>query len=166
MPDDSRFEKNAFTLHRVAIRSPRPFAEVVERLEARAGHLDPDARPDRDDPDIETLRRRLADTAEPNGFVLLGKIDHQLLERLGRHGRSIQYAIGNPLVAADITSAHIGVGLYAPFRLGVFEDRASGGSTIMFDDPADLMGSFGDEHVAEVGRELSRKVHALAIDCV
>lgn len=165
MPDDSRFESTAFTLHRVSVRSPRPFPEVVERLEARAGRLDPNARPDKDDPDVETLRKRLAQTAEPNGFILLGKIDHQLLERLGRLGRSIQYAIGNPLIAADITSKEMGVGLYAPFRLGVFEDLATGGSTIIFDDPADLMGSFADDHVTQVGQELSRKVRALVLDC-
>ncbi|WP_343617093.1 DUF302 domain-containing protein [Novosphingobium sp.] len=165
-PINSVFAEDAFTLKRVTAKTGREFAEVVERFERIVHRLDPNQKAEDAQLSADGLRKRLSGLAAPSGFVLLGKIEHGLLERLGRPGRSVQYAIGNPLVAADITAYDLGVGLYAPFRLGIFEDLSDGGTTIMFDDPADLMGSFAIEHVAEVGRMLSAKVRDLIAQCL
>lgn len=156
------FSERIFTVRRVSVHSSSPYEEVVEKLEAAVHFLDPNNK----ERPVEAstgkdLRSAIEQLAQPSGFVLLAKIDHSLLERLGREGRSVQYAIGNPLVAAELTSHDAAIGLYAPFRLAVLEDRALSGAVMLFDDPADLMGSFGNEHAAAIGEELSLKIREL-----
>jgi uncharacterized protein (DUF302 family) len=155
-------DETSFLLRRLRYRYSLPFAEIVSRLEKAVRRFDPDQKPASGDRDpIAGIRASIQAQATPSGFVLLAKIDHQLLEHLGRKGKSIQYAIGNPLVAAELTSATSGAALYAPFRLAVIEDAIGDTTTILCDDPADLMGSFGNAEAAKIGLELSSKVRKL-----
>ncbi|MBB4097970.1 DUF302 domain-containing protein [Sphingomonas kyeonggiensis] len=156
-------DETSFLLRRLRFRYSSPFAEIVSRLESAVRRFDPDQKPaSSDGPDsIADIRANIQAQATPSGFVLLAKIDHQLLEHLGRKGKSIQYAIGNPLVAAELTIATSGAALYAPFRLAVIKEAFGDATTILCDDPADLMGSFGNAEAAKIGLELSSKLRKL-----
>jgi len=160
MSDVALFEETSFTLRRLQARSTLGYDMVVERLEAAVQTLDPNRDPD-GATDATAIRTRIEALAEPTGFVLIAKIDHSLLRHLGRPGRSVQYAIGNPLVAADITTRVLAGALYAPFRIAIFAAEGEDGTTIEFDDPADLMGSLGDDEVAKIGRKLSGRIQSL-----
>ena len=132
----------------------------MARLEDTVRTLDPNRDPE-GATGAPTIRARIEALAEPTGFVLIAKIHHSLLRHLGRPGKSVQYAIGNPLVAAEITSRTLAGALYAPFRIAIFAGDGEEGTTIEFDDPADLMGSLGDDAVADIGRKLSDRVRLL-----
>lgn len=160
MSDVAVFEETRFTLRRVRAKSALDYDAVLARLEDTVRTLDPNRDPE-GATDASAIRARIEALAEPSGFVIIAKIDHGLLRHLGRLGRSVQYAIGNPLVAADITSRALAGALYAPFRIAIFAADGEEGTTIEFDDPADLMGSLGDEAVADIGRKLSERVRLL-----
>jgi len=158
--DTTGFDVRSFTLRRLSARSSRAYAEIVARIEAAATFLNPNEEAPEPLGAEDELTRRLEELAQPNGFILLGRVDHGLLNRLGREGASIQYAIGNPLVAARILARVPAGALYAPFRLAVYEDLEKGDVVIEFDDPADLMGSLGDAEVTEIGNRLSDKIRS------
>ena len=160
MTPNDLFEEEKFTVRRFSARSALRFAELVERLESRVHILDPNRGPEGPQ-DVNLLAARITQLAEPSGFVIVAKIEHRLLEKMGRPGHSVQYAIGNPLVAAEITTRAIEGALYAPFRLAIIAADGENGSRIEFDDPADLMGSLGNAEVAAIGETLSAKLKAL-----
>ena len=102
----------------------RPFGEVVATIEARA----PVVRDRLDalvtkDIKAEDLRKQIENHLGASGFALFMKVEHDvIMSRLGRTHRSVQYAIGNPLIAKDVSDAAPKVCLYTPLRLAVFED--------------------------------------------
>jgi hypothetical protein len=50
----------------------------------------------------------------PSGFMLFGTSNHGALLRLaGRKKKAIQYLVGNPLFAVEMTRHAIGASLYA-----------------------------------------------------
>jgi Domain of unknown function DUF302 len=68
-----------------------------------------------------------------------------VFRHLGREHRSVQYAIGNPLIAKDVSGAAPEVALYTPLRIAVLESEEDGSTSILFDSAESLMGSFGSE---------------------
>jgi hypothetical protein len=64
--------------------------------------------------------------------MLLMKIEHDLIMGdLGRSHRSVQYPIGNPLIAKDVSDAAPKVCLYTPLRIAVLEDEKDGSTWIL-----------------------------------
>ncbi|MGH8580679.1 MAG: DUF302 domain-containing protein [Gammaproteobacteria bacterium] len=78
--------------------------------------------------------------------MLCGTIDHGALLRIVGHPRkAVQYVVGNPLYAIEMTRHTIGAALYA-LRVLIYED--DGGKTcIEYDRPSSLFGQFGDTRV-------------------
>jgi uncharacterized protein (DUF302 family) len=165
--------ETTFNLTRREIKTKRPFEDVVAAIEARApvvvletnhqllgrdtidaigaGHLD-----------SAELRRRVEARLGSSGFMLLMKIEHDLLMgNLGRKHRSVQYAIGNPLIAKDVSDAAPKVCLYTPLRLAVMEDESDGSTWVLFDSPESLMGSFGSAAAQKIGTSLNQRIATL-----
>ena len=72
----------------------------------------------------------------------------------------MQYLLGNPLIAVEMTRHAIGAALYAPLRALIYE--AEGGATcVEYDLPSSLFGQVGDEHVDRVAESLDGKLEAL-----
>jgi hypothetical protein len=149
-----------FDVIRRETSTKRPFGEVVAAIEAAApvvrDSLDklvtPDIKP-------EDLRRQIEDHLGPSGFALFMKVEHDvIMSHLGRTHRSVEYAIGNPLIAKDVSDAAPKVCLYTPLRLAVFEDIKEGSTHIIFDSPESLMGSFGSEAARKIGRMLDERL--------
>ncbi|KAK9769696.1 hypothetical protein SCAR479_13634 [Seiridium cardinale] len=90
-----------------------------------------------------------------NNFVLPPRNFGRLLNVLDREGKAVQYEIGNPLTATLMTQHELGVGLYAPVRVLLREDR-NGEAFFEFDRPTSTMGQFEDDKVNVVARELDR----------
>jgi uncharacterized protein DUF302 len=72
----------------------------------------------------------------------------------------LQYEIGNPLTAERMTRHALPAGLYAPLRVILYED-ASDRAVFEYDLPSSLFAQFGDERVAEIGRELDSELEAV-----
>jgi uncharacterized protein (DUF302 family) len=148
-----------FNVTRREASTKRPFGEVVAAIEARA----PVVRDRLDalvtkDIKAEDLRRQIENHLGASGFALFMKVEHDvIMSRLGRTHRSVQYAIGNPLIAKDVSDAAPKVCLYTPLRLAVF-DMEEGLTHVIFDSPESLMGSFGSETARKIGSSLNERL--------
>ena len=61
--------------------------------------------------------------AGSSGFTLFGTTDHGVLLPLaGQKRKGVQYVVGNPLIAIQMTRHSLAAGLYAPLRVLVYED--------------------------------------------
>src|SRR3981081_4011550 len=93
-----------FNVTRREASTKRPFGEVVAATEARAPVVQ-----DRLDALVtknikaEDLRRQIENHLGASGFALFMKVEHDvIMSHLGRTHRSVQDAIGNPLIAKDV----------------------------------------------------------------
>jgi uncharacterized protein (DUF302 family) len=93
--------------------------------------------------------------------MLFSTQDHGALLRLaGQKRKSIQYVVGNPLIALQMTQHDIRASLYAPLRVLLYENP-DGKTCIEYDKPSSLFGQFGNAEVDAVAGMLDRKLEAL-----
>jgi uncharacterized protein (DUF302 family) len=105
--------------------------------------------------------------AGPSGFMLFRTSDHGALLRLvGREKkRAVQYLVGNPLFAIQMTQHDIRAGLYAPLRVLLYEDE-EGKTCVEYDKPSSLFGQFANTKVTTVAAMLDRKLEQLVADAI
>ena len=166
---DSNREKQMgqFTIEHIHVETEKPFGEVTAALEARMGKFDPAVYEElRSGADPEAVRTRLEGMAGPSGFMLFRTSDHGALLRLaGQTKKAVQYLLGNPLFAVQMTRHDIRAGLYAPLRVLVYGDE--GGKTcVEYDRPSSLFGQFGNASVTEVATMLDRKLEQLVAEAI
>jgi uncharacterized protein (DUF302 family) len=102
----------------------------------------------------------------PSGFMLFRASDHGALLRLaGQQKPSLQYLVGNPLFAVQMTQHDIRAGLYAPLRVLVYENE-HGKTCVEYDRPSSLFGQFGNAKVTDVATMLDRKLEQLAAKAI
>ncbi len=93
--------------------------------------------------------------------MLCGTTDHGALLRLaGLNRKAIQYVVGNPLIALQMTQHDIRASLYAPLRLLLCEIE-DGKTCLEYDKPSSLFGQFGNAEIAAVAAGLDRKLETL-----
>ena len=151
-----------FTVEHVRRAADRPFEEVVKGFERQLGRFDPDVYKSlAAGGDTGEIRARIEAMAGPSGFMLFGTNDHGSLLRLaGQKRKAVQYVVGNPLLALQMTQHDIRASLYAPLRVLVYEDE--GGKTcIEYDRPSSLFGQFGNDRISPTAAMLDRKLEAL-----
>jgi uncharacterized protein (DUF302 family) len=151
-----------FMIEHVRVETEKPFAQVTAALEARMGKFDQAVHEHlRGGADPEAVRARLQGMVGPSGFMVFRTSDHGALLRLaGQTRKAVQYLLGNPLIAIQMTRHDIRAGLYAPLRLLVYED--DGGKTcVEYDSCSSLFGQFGNAGVTEVAAMLDRKLEEL-----
>src|ERR1044072_1217268 len=99
--------------------------------------------------------------AGPSGFMLFSTNDPGSLLRLaGQKRRAIQYVVGNPLFALQMTQHDIRASLYAPLRGLIYED-GQGKTCVEYDRPSSLFGQFGNDRISPTAAMLDRKLEAL-----
>ena len=109
----------------VKISSERSFAEVRRRLEDRLPKLDASI--------AEALRsgdQNRATEYDQNGpkLSIFEQRDHgSLLAAFGGRRNALQYEIGNPVTASQMTCHQLAAALYAPLRVVLFEDEEGKG---------------------------------------
>ena len=109
----------------------------------------------------EEARAKIEAMAGPSGFMLFGTNDHGSLLRLaGQRRKAVQYVVGNPLFALQMTQHDIRASLYAPLRVLVYED-GQGKTCVEYDRPTSLFGQFGDDRISPTAAMLDRKLEAL-----
>jgi uncharacterized protein (DUF302 family) len=140
----------------------KPFDQVTKALEKQMGRFDPEvyqALAAGEDP--EKVRPRIEAMAGPSGFMLFRTSDHGALLRLaGQEKKALQYLLGNPLFAVQMTRHDVRAGLYAPLRVLVYENEP-GKTCVEYDKPSSLFGQFGSAKVTEVATMLDRKLEQL-----
>jgi len=160
--NDSRF-----VVDHVRLETDKPFEDVAKAFERQLGRFDPDvAKPLIAGGDIEGARAKIEAMAGPSGFMLFGTNDHGALLRIvGQKRKAIQYVVGNPLFALQMTQHDIRASLYAPLRVLLYEDER-GKTCLEYDKPSSLFGQFNDHRIAPVASMLDRKLEALVAAAV
>ena len=111
--------------------------------------------------DVDKARAKLEAMVGPSGFMLFRTSDHGALLRLvGQKKKALQYLVGNPLFAIQMTQHDIRAGLYAPLRVLIYEDNERK-TCVEFDKPSSLFGQFSNPKVTEVATMLDRKLELL-----
>lgn len=154
---------STFVVNHVLTESDKGFAEVTKNFEQQLGKFDPkvveslSAAPQ----NSENAQSGIKRMAGKSGFILFGTVNHGLLlSTFGKNGKAIQYVIGNPLIAIQITQHNLAAGLYAPLRVLVYEDD-QGKTHLEYDKPSSLFGQFGDDKVLSVSNILDHKLEDL-----
>ena len=151
----------------VHVTTEKSFGEVAAALEARMGRFDAavyDQLRRGDAP--EAVRARLEGMVGPSGFMLFRTSDHGALLRLvGQKKKAVQYLVGNPLFAIQMTQHDVRAGLYAPLRVLLYENE-DGKTCVEYDRPSSLFGQFGNANVTEVATMLDRKLEQLVAEAI
>jgi len=159
-------KESRFTVNHVQLTADRPFAEVKPAFERRLGRFDPEVQKAlAEGGDPEAARARIEEMVGPSGFMLFGTSDHgSLLRIVGRPRKAVQYVVGNPLFAVEMTRHSIGAALYAPLRVLIYEE--DGKTCIEYDRPSSLFGQFGDGQVDAMASSLDQKLAELAAEAI
>ena len=100
--------------------------------------------------------RALRELEKGPPLSIFGIRDHgALLQVAGLHRNAIQYDIGNPLTASQMTRHQLSAGLYAPIRVFLSESE-NGLVAFEYDRPVSVFRQFKDAEVDLVALELDR----------
>ena len=161
-PGGNPMNDSRFTVDHVHLATDKPFEEVTKAFEAQLGKFDGDVRKAATaSEDIEEAKAKITAMAGPSGFMLFGTSDHGALLRLaGQKRKAIQYVVGNPVFALQMTQHDIRASLYAPLRVLIYENE-DGKTCVEYDKPSSLFGQFGNDRINPTAAMLDRKLDAL-----
>jgi uncharacterized protein (DUF302 family) len=161
-PGGNPMNDSRFTVEHVRRTTDKPFEEVTKAFEAQLGKFDGDVRRAATaSDDTEEAKAKIAALAGPSGFMLFGTSDHGALLRLaGQKRKAIQYVVGNPVFALQMTQHDIRASLYAPLRVLIYEND-EGKTCVEYDKPSSLFGQFNDDRIAPTAAMLDKKLEAL-----
>jgi uncharacterized protein (DUF302 family) len=156
-----------FGVDHIRVRSDKPFDAVTANFVRQLGAYDAGVLKElAAGSDADVVKAEIEALAGPSGLMLFGIQDHGLLLRImGQKRKAVQYVVGNPLIAAQMTQHDIRTSLYAPLRVLIYED-ADGKTCLEYDRPSSLFGQFGNEQVAPTAAELDRKMGELVAAAV
>jgi len=155
------------TVDHVRVLADKPFDKVAKAFEQQLGQFNPEVYKSLaagEDPEKE--RAKLEAMVGPSGFMLFRTSNHGALLRLaGQKKKALQYLVGNPLFAIQMTQHDIRASLYAPLRVLLYENDA-GKTCVEYDKPSSLFGQFGNAKVTEVATMLDRKLEQLVAKAI
>jgi uncharacterized protein (DUF302 family) len=142
----------------------KPFEDAARAIERQLGRFDPDVyKALAEGGDAEGARAKLEAMAGPSGFMLFATHNHGALLRLaGQQRKAIQYIVGNPLFAFQMTQHDIRASLYAPLRVLIYESD-EGKTCVEYDRPSSLFGQFGNDRISPTAAMLDKKLEALVV---
>jgi uncharacterized protein (DUF302 family) len=151
-----------FTVDHIRLCAAKLFDQVRRDFERQLGRFDPAGLQSVNENPAAAVARIEA-MAGPSGLMIFEIRDHgSLLSIAGRACKALQYVVGNPLTASQMTRHAIGASLYAPLRMLLFESD-DGSTCIEYDRPSSLFGQFGDERINQVAALLDQKLEALTL---
>jgi uncharacterized protein (DUF302 family) len=155
------------TVEHVRVQADKPFDKVIKAFEEQLGQFNPEVYKSLGaGEDAEKVRTKIEALVGPSGFMLFRTSDHGVLLRLaGQKKKAIQYLVGNPLFAVQMTQHDIRAALYAPLRVLIYEDE-HGKTCVEYDRPSSLFGQFGNAKVTEVAVMLDRKLEQLVAKAI
>src|SRR6266404_8426218 len=145
----------------------KPFDQVIKAFEKQLGQFNPEVYKSLNaGEDVEKVRAKIEAMVGPSGFMLFRTSDHGALLRLAaQKKKAIQYLVGNPLFAVQMTQHDIRAGLYAPLRVLLYENE-HGKTCVEYDKPSSLFGQFGNPKVTDVATMLDRKLEQLVVKAI
>ena len=164
---ESEMNGNHFTVDHIRRTTDKPFGDVTTAFERQLGRFEPGVRKAATEiKDTEEAKGRIEAMAGPSGFMLFASHNHGALLRLaGQQRKAVQYVVGNPLFALQMTQHDIRASLYAPLRVLIYEDR-EGKTCLEYDRPSSLFGQFGNDRIAPTAAMLDKKLEALVAEAI
>jgi uncharacterized protein (DUF302 family) len=155
------------TVDHVRVVADKPFEQVVKVFEQQLGQFNPEVYKSLiAGEDAEKVRAKIEAMAGPSGFMLFRTSDHgELLRLAGQKKKAIQYLVGNPLFAMQMTQHEIRASLYAPLRVLLYENE-HGKTCVEYDKPSSLFGQFGNAKVTDIATMLDRKMEQLVAKAI
>ena len=166
--DNTMRQTTPITIEHVVVASNQPFEKVIDALEARLG-------PAQDwaaiwqplaatHPSWEQITQQAEAHIGASGLTLFYQLDQSfLLFLVGKTSRAIQYTIGNPLLATQMTRYLPEAALYAPLRFVVYEDE-QGSTFVAYDGFVSLLAQYQREEITQVARVVEQKLEALVAE--
>jgi uncharacterized protein (DUF302 family) len=139
----------------------RSFEDYTTTLESLLGRID-QSKLGLLTTDPQAAEQQLAALGGYEGLILFQTQDHgALFNILGTPKKAKQYAIGNPLIALQMTQHDLRAALYVPLRVLVYEAE-NHQVRAEYDLPSSLFGQFQNLAVTAVAQRLDAKlVHLL-----
>lgn len=155
------------TVEHVRVVAEKPFDQVTKAFEQQLGQFNEETYKSlAAGEDVEKARAKLEAMVGPSGFMLFRTSDHgSLLRLVGQKKKAIQYLVGNPLFAIQMTQHDIKASLYAPLRVLIYENE-QGKTCLEYDRPSSLFGQFGNAKVTDVATMLDRKMEQLVAKAI
>ena len=155
------------TVDHIRVVADKPFDQVVKAFEQQLGQFNPEVLKSLGaGEDTEKVRAKIEAMVGPSGFMLFTTSDHgELLRLAGQKKKAIQYVVGNPLFAMQMTQHDIRAALYAPLRVLVYESEQRK-TSVEYDKPSSLFGQFGNAKVTDVATMLDRKMEQLVAKAI
>jgi uncharacterized protein (DUF302 family) len=155
------------TVDHIQVVADKPFDQVLRSLEQQMGQFNPEVLKSlAAGEDTEKVRAKIEAMVGPSGFMLFTTRDHGGLLRLaGQKKKAIQYLVGNPLFAMEMTQHDIRASLYAPLRVLLYENE-HGKTCVEYDKPSSLFGQFGNAKITDVATMLDRKLEQLVAKAI
>ena len=150
------------TVDHVCVATDKPFDDVAKAFERQLGQFAPDVLKSlAEGGEADEAKAKIEAMAGPSGFMLFGKTDHGSLLRIaGQKRKAIQYVVGNPLFALQMTQHDIRASLYAPLRVLLYQNE-EGKTCVEYDKPSSLFGQFGQAEITATAAMLDHKLDAL-----
>jgi uncharacterized protein (DUF302 family) len=166
-PGGNPMNVTRITVDHVCVVTDKPFEQVVKAFEQQMGQFDPEVYKSLSaGEDAAKVRAKIEAMVGPSGFMLFRTSDHGALFRLvGQNRKALQYLVGNPLFAIQMTQHDIRAALYAPLRVLVYENEL-GKTCVEYDKPSSLFGQFGNAKVTDVATMLDRKLERLVAKAI
>ena len=155
------------TVEHVRVQADKPFDKVRKAFEQQPGQFNPEVKNWlAAGEDGEKIRAKIEAMVGPSGFMLFRTSDHgELLRLAGQKKKAIQYVVGNPLFAMQMTQHDLRAGLYVPLRVLLYENE-HGKTCVEYDKPSSLLGQFGNTKVTDVAAMLDRKLEQLVAKAI
>jgi len=155
------------TVEHIRVVADKRFDQVIQAFEKQLGQFNEEAYKSlAAGEDVEAARAKLETMVGPSGFMRFRTSDHGSLLRLaGQEKKAIQYLLGNPLFAIQMTQHDIRASLYAPLRVLLYENE-HGKTCVEYDKPSSLFGQFGNAKVTDVASMLDRKMEQLVAKAI
>ena len=163
----NRMNVTRITVEHIQVVAVKPFDRVTKGFEQQLGQFNEETYKSlAAGEDVAKARAKLEAMVGPSGFMLFTTSDHgSLLRLVGQEKKAIQYLVGNPLFAIQMTQHDIKASLYAPLRVLIYENE-QGKTCLEYDRPSSLFGQFGNANVTDVATMLDRKLEQLVATAI
>ncbi|WP_454801309.1 DUF302 domain-containing protein [Mucilaginibacter phyllosphaerae] len=151
--------ERSFTVTKVTQKVDSTFENFTKNFEAAIGRFIAPTDESVDNDPEGTIEAIKAKGGMENMYMFPTGDPGQMLRLQGGTFRVKQYAWGNPLMAGNLVKMSIGVALYAPFRMIVYENDEKE-LFVEYDKPSTYFSLF-DEKVKTVGLGLDEKIEKL-----
>jgi uncharacterized protein (DUF302 family) len=160
--EEKEMNTTRISVEHVHLATDKPFEDVTKAFELQLGRFDSDVyKALAEGGDAEAAKAKIEAMAGPSGFMLFATHNHGALLRLaGQQRKAIQYVVGNPLFAFQMTQHDIRASLYAPLRVLIYEND-EGKTCVEYDKPSSLFGQFGNDRISPTAAMLDNKLEAL-----